>query len=87
MFSPSSRTPPGRLPVAVVATPDEQGTAAAVDHHGGNTHRVPWALCHQRSTLAAPGRDDGCDRAGADRPPESFINGFPFTLKGFALIR
>src|ERR1039457_814467 len=43
----------GRLPVAVIAPPDEQGTVLAVDHHGGNAHRVPWAVCHRRVTSSA----------------------------------
>src|ERR1039457_5163086 len=42
-----------RFPVAVVTPPDEQGTVLAVDHHGGNAHRVPWALCHRRVTSSA----------------------------------
>ncbi len=36
---------------------------------------------------AAPCRDEGRDRAGANRSPESFINGLVFTLKGLTLVR
>ena len=31
---------------------------------------------------AAPCRDEGRDRSGANRSPEAFINGLKFTLKG-----
>ena len=36
---------------------------------------------------AAPCRDESRDRARANRPPESFINGLVFTFKGFTLTR
>jgi len=36
---------------------------------------------------AAPCRDESRDRASANRPPESFINGLVFTLKGLTLVR
>ena len=36
---------------------------------------------------AAPGRDESRDDASANRPPESFINGHVFTLKGLTLAR
>ena len=36
---------------------------------------------------AAPGRDESRDDASANRPPESFINGRVFTLKGLTLAR
>ena len=36
---------------------------------------------------AAPCRDQSRDGAGANRPPESFINGLVFTLKGLTLAR
>ena len=36
---------------------------------------------------AAPCRDESRDGASANRPPESFINGLVFTLKGLALAR
>ncbi len=35
----------------------------------------------------APCRDESRDRASANRPPESFINGLVFTLKGLTLAR
>ena len=39
------------------------------------------------SVDAAPGRDESRDDARANRPPESFINGRVFTLKGLTLAR
>src|ERR1039457_416379 len=30
-----------------------QGAVLAVDHDGGNAHRVPWAVCHRRVTSSA----------------------------------
>jgi Pentapeptide repeats (8 copies) len=36
---------------------------------------------------APPGRDESRDRASANRPPKSFINGLVFTLKGLTLAR
>ena len=36
---------------------------------------------------AAPCRDESDGRAGANRSPESFINGLVFTLKGLTLAR
>ena len=39
------------------------------------------------SLRAAPCRDESRDRASANRAPESFINGFVFTLKGLTLSR
>jgi hypothetical protein len=36
---------------------------------------------------AAPCRDESRDRARANRPPESFINGLVLTLKGLTLAR
>ena len=36
---------------------------------------------------AAPCRDESCDRTGANWPPESFMNGLAFTLKGLTLAR
>ena len=39
------------------------------------------------SRCAAPCRDESRDRAGANRSPESFINGLVFTLKGLTLTR
>ena len=36
---------------------------------------------------AAPCRDESRDRAGANRPPEPFINGLVLTLKGLTLAR
>src|SRR5450755_789534 len=38
----------GRLPVAVIAPPDEQGPAGVVDYDGGDAHRVACGVCHGR---------------------------------------
>ena len=35
----------------------------------------------------APCRDENCNNADANRPPESFINGLVFTLEGVTLVR
>jgi hypothetical protein len=39
------------------------------------------------SLRTAPCRDESRDCASANRPPESFINGLVFTLKGLTLAR
>jgi hypothetical protein len=39
------------------------------------------------SVRAAPCRDESCDDARANRPPEAFIQGLVFTLKGVPLAR
>jgi uncharacterized protein YjbI with pentapeptide repeats len=49
-----------------------------VNERNGTRAALP-ALC------AAPGRDESRDRARANRPPKSFINGLVFTLKGLTL--
>src|SRR5579863_9585173 len=41
----------------------------------------------QDLTRRPAGRHEGRDRAGANRPPESFVNSFVFTLKGLPLAR
>jgi hypothetical protein len=36
---------------------------------------------------ASPCRDESRDYAGANRPPESFVNGLLLTLEGLTLVR
>ena len=47
----------------------------------------PEAMLVIISLGAAPGRNESRDDASANRPPESFINGHVFTLKGLTLAR
>ncbi len=46
-----------------------------------------WARAVIIPLRAAPCRDESRDHARANRPAESFINGFVFTLKGLTLAR
>ncbi len=50
---------------------------------GGRLGRCP-VISPLRAALC---RDESRDRASANRAPESFINGFVFTLKGLTLGR
>jgi hypothetical protein len=51
------------------------------------SNRDGAALALIVSLGAAPCRDESRRRAGANRSPESFINGLVFTLKGLTLVR